>query len=180
MRIASFVSLVTLAACASGGATTGGVPASQTLGVISPSGTISVTMPGADRSLTQSIPFSTNEVWRVLPSVYDSLGIAVQTLDPAKHSIGNEGFSLRRRLKATPLSRYLDCGSTPLGPNADAYDVRLAVITEIRAAEGGTVVTTTLTATARPANYAQDASSCSSRGALEQRIIDAVQARLAR
>jgi hypothetical protein len=121
-----------------------------------------------------------DQVWRALPAAYDSLGISVQTLDPVKHRIGNDGVALRRRLKTTPLSRFIDCGSTQLGPNADDYDVRLAVLTEIHAVEGGTAVTTTLLASARPANYAQDPSSCSSRGVLEQRIIDVVRARLAR
>jgi hypothetical protein len=180
MRIATLASLLILAACASGGGTPGGAPASQTLGVFSPSGMISTTIPGSDRSHTQSLPFSISQVWSVLPAVYDSLGIPVRTLDPATHTIGNDGFALRRRLKSTALSRLIDCGSTPLGPNADDYDVRLSVVTAIRAIDGGTTVTTTLEAAARPANYAQDYSSCSSRGVIEQAIIDAVRVRLAR
>jgi hypothetical protein len=181
MRIATLTSLLILAACASGGGPAGGgAPASQTLGVVSPSGTINMTVPGADRSNTQSVPFTVDAVWHVLPAAYDSLGIPVRTLDQVQHTIGNDGFSVRRRLKSTPLSRFIDCGSTQLGPSADDYDVRLSVLTQLRAVEGKTAVTTTLVAAARPANYAQDYSSCSSRGALEKLIIDAVQARLAR
>src|SRR5215471_12129385 len=137
MRLATLALLPTLAACASGG-TPGGAPASQTLGVIGPSGMVSVAIPGADRSHTQSIPFSMNQVWGVLPAVFDSLGIPVRTLDPVTHTIGNDGLAVRRRLKSTPLSRFIDCGSTQIGPNADDYDVRLAVITEIHTVEGGT------------------------------------------
>jgi hypothetical protein len=137
-------------------------------------------MPGADNTHMQSVPFSVEQVWRVLPGVYDSIGVPVQTLDPVKHAIGNSGFALRRRLKTTPLSRFIDCGNSQLGPNADDYDVRLTLLTEVRTVDGGSRLTTTLEAVARPANYAQEYSRCSSRGALEQRIIDAVQARLAR
>jgi hypothetical protein len=180
MRIAMLASLVSLAACASGGGVGGGAPASQTLGVFSPSGTITMNVPGNDQSHSQSIPFSVDRVWSALPVIYDSLGISVQRLDPTRHTIGNDGFAVRRRLKSTPLSRFLDCGSSQLGPNADDYDVRLAVVTEVHSVEGGTAVTTSVVASAKPANYAQDPSACSSRGLLEQRIIDGVRARLAR
>jgi hypothetical protein len=141
---------------------------------------VTMTVPGADRSHVQSVPFSVDQVWTILPAVYDSLGIPVRTLDAVKRTIGNAGLAVRRRLKSTPLSRFIDCGSTQLGPNADDYDVRLTLLTEVRAVDGGSTVTTTLEAVARPVNYAQEYSACSSRGVLEQRIIDVVQARLAR
>ena len=184
MRPASFalaIALTTVTACASGGtATPSGAPSSQSVGVVGPGGTVSVATAGRNESNVQTLPFTPDAVWRILPAVFDSLGIPVSTLDQVKHTIGNSGFAVRRRLKTTPLSRFIDCGQTQLGPNADDYDVRLTVISEVHPAEGGATVTTTVEASARPVNYAQEYSNCPSRGALEQRIIDALQARLAK
>ena len=120
-----------------------------------------------------TVPYAPDKVWRALPAVYDSLGIPVSTLDPAKRVIGNEAFKVRGRLKSTPLSRYIDCGSsTQIGPNADSYDVVLTLVTNVRPAEGGaTTVNNTFSAVARPANFSQDYSQCSSRSTMETRFL---------
>ena len=184
MRGASFalaIGLTAATACASGG--TGvptGAPSSQSIGIVGPTGTVSMATAGRNEANVQTLPFTPDAVWRILPAVFDSLGIPVSTLDPVKRSIGNTGFAARRRLKNTPLSRFFDCGQTQLGPNADDYDMRLTVISEVHPSEGGTTVTTVVEASARPVNYAQEYSNCPSRGALEQRIIDVLRARLAK
>lgn len=183
MRFASLASCacIALGACASGtGGSAVGAPASQTISVVGPAGGAKVTTPGETSVHVQTLPFAVDQVWRVLPAVFDSLGIPVGTLDGVKHIIGNPGFAVRRRLKNVQLSRYIDCGSSQLGPSADDYEVRLTLITELRSVEGGATVSTSLEAVARPVNYAQDYSRCTSRGTLEQRIVDVVQARLAR
>jgi len=184
MRAASFLSVasIALAACASAGSAgpSGGTPASQTISVVGPSGGASITTPGENTSHVKTLPYSVDQVWRMLPAVYDSIGVPVQTLDAVKRSIGNQSFAVRRRLKNVPLSRFIDCGNSQMGPSADDYDVRLTLFTDVRAGDGGTTVTTTFEAVARPMNYAQEYSRCSSKGTLEQRIIDVLQARLAR
>lgn len=184
MRVASFalvVAVIAVTACASSGtAVPSGAPSSQSVGVVGPTGTIAMGTTDRSESNVQTLPFTPDAVWRILPAIYDSLGIPVATLDPVKRTIGNAGYAVRRRLKTTPLSRFIDCGQTQLGPNADDYDVRLSVISQVRPTEGGTTVTTTVVASARPVNYAQEYSSCPSRGSLEQRIIDALRAHLAK
>lgn len=184
MRFLSFATLasVALGACASGG-TSGsavGAPSTQTIAIVGPAGGAKISTPGEIASNVQTLPFSVDQIWRVLPAVFDSLGIPVQTLDAVKHTIGNAGFAIRHRLKNVPLSRYIDCGTSQLGPSADDYDVRLTLLTDVRRDDGGATLTTSVQAVARPMNYAQEYSSCNSRGLLEQRIIDLLRARLAR
>lgn len=137
-------------------------------------------MPGADVSNARTFAFTVDQVWRALPVVFDSLGIPVQTIDPVRHTIGATGFLARHRLKNVPLSRYIDCGSAQMGPAADDYDVRITLLAEVHPAEGGAAtVTTTLEALAKPANYAQDYSRCSSKGSLEDKLFGFVRTRLA-
>jgi hypothetical protein len=184
MRFVSLAILasVALGACASGGSGGApvGSPSTQTIAVVGPSGGAKISTPGEISSNTQTLPFSVDQVWRALPATFDTLGIPVQALDNVKHTIGNSGFAIRRRLKNVPLSRYIDCGNSQLGPSADDYDVRLTVLTDVKATDGGAVVTTSVQAVARPMNYAQEYSSCNTRGSLEQRIIDVLRGRLAR
>lgn len=181
MRHLPLISLAA-AACASSGATgSAPAPSTQTVEVVGAASSVRLSMPGRDASTAHTLPFSVDQVWRALPAALDSLGIPVETLDPAKRTMGNSSFAARRRLKAVPLSRYVDCGATPMGPNADEYDVRLTVLTAVRPAEGGgATVTTTVQAAARPANYSQAFSDCSSRGVLETRLVELLTAQLQR
>ncbi len=186
MRAMSFVSIasvawIVLGACASAG-TSGapGAPASQTISVIGAGGGAQISTSGENAAHVQTLPFTADQVWRALPAVFDSLGIRVQTLDGAKRTIGISGFAVRHRLKNVPLSRLIDCGTSQMGPSADDYDVRLTVFTDVHAGDGGATVTTSLEALARPINYAQEFSHCSTKGVLEQRIVDLLQARLGR
>ena len=174
--------LLSLAACASSGSGSSPAPASQTVRVVGAGGGASVTMGGGNPANVHTISFAADRVWRALPAVFDSIGIPVATLDPAKRSIGNSGFKIRGRLRGVPLSRYIDCGnSTQIGPNADSYDVNITMLADVRPAESGaSTVTMTLDAVARPANFAQEYSQCSSKGVLETRFIDILNARLQR
>ena len=168
-----------LAACASSSRSPGAsAPVTQTVRVMGAGGG-SVNLAPASTANAVTIAHPVDDVWRVLPSVYDSLAIPVTTRDAASRTIGNEGTRLRRQLGRTPLSRYIDCGNSQIGANADSYDVHLSVVTRLVPADGGaTAVTTTLEAMARPANFPGDFARCHSRNELEQRITDAVRARL--
>ena len=170
LRIAPLPALVLLAACASSGTTpeTAPRPATQTVRV---EGVGSLTLnksPAASSSKT--VPFPIEQVWATMPAVYDSLGIPVTMHDPASHTIANEGLKTRQRLGKTSLSRYLDCGNTQMGPSADSYDVFLTIGTQLRPAESGTLVTTSMEATAKSIQFSQAASQCTSNGELEMRV----------
>jgi hypothetical protein len=179
MRFLPLLSLA-LAACASATAGTSTRPASQTVRVMTGGVTTALTMSGSDAVSVRKVAAASDQVWRLLPGVLDSLGIPVNVLDAEKKTIGNSGFSVRGRLKTVPLSRYIDCGSsTGIGPNADSYQVNLQFVVEVEPGDAGiSSVRTTLQAMAKPVNFAQDYSACSSKGAVESRLVDILSARI--
>lgn len=179
MKTSAVLFAVALAACASSGAT-GGSTAPQTVRVMGAGGA-TITLATTDASHSHTIAFSPDQVFRMIPSVLDSLGIPVTMLEPGKRSVGNPSLKVRQRLKTTPLSRYIDCGtSTQIGANADNYDVNLSIIADVRPGQGNSAeVTFNVEAAARPLNFAQDYAACRSRGLLESRFFETLNGRLA-
>jgi len=174
--------LAAAAGCAS--TQTGSGPAQPQPQTVSVAGTNSTMRVGgvADATGTATLPYTVEQIWRVLPFAFDSLGIPIAAMDPAKRTLGNESFRVRARLKGTPLSRFIDCGtSTQIGPNADNYDVVMVLTAYVHAADpGSATVGTTFSAVAKPANFAQDYAPCNSKGLMESRFIDIVRAKLAK
>lgn len=173
MRRSFLLSLVVLSACATTGAPSGSQPERETVRV-SGAGGGTLTLTSNALASVKTLPFAVDKVWAVLPTAYDSLGIQVSTLLPNDRTIGNEGFKTRQRLGKTSLSRYLSCGDTQMGPSADTYEVTLSIVTKAKpdpeAPTAATTLETTVEATARPLNFSQTPSRCSSRGELEARI----------
>ena len=169
---------LSLSACASSSSTSTARPATQT---ISGGAAGSMTIATTTSSDVVHLAFTPDAVWRIMPSVYDSLGVTVSTMDQARKTIGNANFKVRQKLGKKPLSLYLDCGASQIGPNADSYDVVLNVMSTV-SAEGaqGAVLTTIVEAQSKPVTYNQAYSRCSSKGGIEKRISDLVNARLAR
>jgi hypothetical protein len=162
-----------LAGCASGGAAVQRAPV-QTVQVQGMAGRLTINANNTASMTTISAPVDL--AWRALPGIMDSIALPVSTVNQAQRVIGNEGLKIRQRLGKTSLSRYIDCGQTQIGPNADSYDVFLIVLVQLQAAAGGgTSVTTTVDASARPIAFTQAASTCSSKGTLESRILALLQ-----
>jgi hypothetical protein len=114
---------------------------------------------------------SIDRVWGALSAVYDSLPVPVALLERRNHVIGNEGFKVRRRLGKTALSKYLECGQSQMEPNADEYEITLAVLSRAVASDSQTtIVTTTVKASAKGLQFAGQFSQCTSTGALETRL----------
>jgi hypothetical protein len=138
-------------------------------------------MSSSSSATTNTIAEPLELVWRALPKALDSLGINVTTIDPARFVMGAEGVKVRQRLGKAPLSRYLDCGQTQIGPNADSYDVMLTVMVQLQKnVPGATSVSTTVDATAKPIAYSQSASECSTKGTLEKALLAILQAPIAK
>ena len=149
-------------------------PAQQRVQIVGMAGRLTVN--SNSTASKSSIVAPIEQVWRVLPAVFDSLGVAVSTVDQAQHVIGNDALKVRQRLGKAPLSRYLDCGQTQIGPNADSYDVVLTLLVQLQPnGVGSTTLLSTVEATARPIAYAQSASACASKGALESRLTTLIQ-----
>jgi hypothetical protein len=172
---------LTLAGCASSSSSTGSAPAPAVETIRVPTAT-----PGVTASLTTTtvaniamVPLPLARVWLVMASVFDSLAIPLTTVDPATHTIGNGDLKVRRRLGAESLRTYLNCGNTQGAPNSETFDIRLSVISQLTPdGPGGTTVTTTVQAMARPVSVSGEYIRCSSTGALETRLGDIVAARL--
>ena len=181
MRGITLLSLAALTACASGSSSTGAEP--QTMRIVGSGGLGSGSVGMRSASSTASVSkvaFPLDRAWRALPAVYDSLKIPPTTLDPKTHHFGNEGMKIRQRLGGVQLSKYIDCGQAQIGPSADSYDVFLNVTTTLSAVNAGeTEVATTVDAAAKPLNFGQDYSRCTSKGTLENAIATILASKLA-
>lgn len=122
-----------------------------------------------------------DRVWKALPAVFAVLEVPIERFDAETNTIGNSSLKLYRRLGKVPLTRYLDCGSTQIGPNADSYEVALTVLTKLSrppADTSNTTVVTTVEALARPIQFRGDYVRCTSKGALEARLAEVLKVQL--
>jgi hypothetical protein len=176
MRIAilGLAACVGAVACAPAGTTTAdpSAPRTQTIRADGIGGSLRISQ-NTDASATR-MPRPADDVYRVMHLVYDSLAIPKTWLDPKQLLISSQGFKIRARMGKTMLSKFIDCGRTQIGPNADSYDVFMTVTTKVTP-NGTTESTlgTTVEADARPLSFNQDYARCTSTGQLERRIADA-------
>jgi hypothetical protein len=181
MRGIALLSLMTLAACASGsGSTSAGRP--ETMRVVGGGGltTGGFNMNASSTASVTKVAFPLDVAWRALPSVYDSLKIPPTVLDPKTHRFGNEGLKIRQKLAGVSLSKYIDCGDAQIGPSADSYDIFLNVTTTLAASGAGeTEVSTMVEAAAKPL-IGQDYTRCTTKGLLENTISAILSAKLAK
>ena len=165
------------AACASGSPVPEtGASSQRTIQVPGVAGKLTVV--SSTRANVSKLAYTADEVWKVLPAALDSLGVKSRVIDATERVIGVENFKLRVQLGRTPLSRYLDCGQTQIGPNADSYEVLLTVLAQVHAAETGSSLSMTVAAAAKPIAFRQDYMRCSTKGLLESRLLDAVKKQL--
>jgi hypothetical protein len=175
MRIAITLFLAGLTGCASGsGSTNSGSQQDQTIHVAGSGGGF-LRIRGGDGARSATLPVPLKRAWVALPAVFDSLGLQVSEHDDANHVIGISGMKVHKQLGRTALSKLIDCGNTQGFPSADTYEVQMLVRTQLEAqADGSTVVSTVVEAVGRPMIVAGEYTRCSSSGALEDRIADAL------
>jgi hypothetical protein len=163
------VCLVPALACAGASANPGVAPVEQHVAVPGSGTTLSVVATSGLSSREFAAPL--DKVWKVMPAVFDSLSVPVALLDPKTHAIGNRGFKVRGKLGKVGLARYIDCGTTQIGPNAESYDVTLTLTTTLASTTGGaTAMTIDFEASAKPMAFSQEPFRCSTKGNLEQRV----------
>lgn len=110
-----------------------------------------------------------------LSQIYPDLGIPIGTLVSSAGQIGNTSYRVPgHRLKTMQLSRLLECGQESVtGARADIDEVTIDVLSTVKpAGDTASVVTTFVSATARPLGTSSDPVVCSSNGALERMIND--------
>lgn len=181
MRLFAALSFVLVSACAPSQTPSTPAPESERvrIGGATSSG---LRVTSTTTSRIDTLWTSLDRVWKVLPAVYATLEIPIERFDSESNEIGNSALKLYRRLGKFPLTRYIDCGTTQIGPNADSYEVMLTVLTKVqqsRSDTANTTVATTVEARARPIQFRGDYVRCTSKGALESRLLEVLNVHLA-
>ena len=176
MRSLLTLSILALSACASSQGATERPTTVDNARVIGLSGTTTLSTVLPESPEVANVQAPPDSVWRVLPAVFQTLGIPVTTVDATNRMIGNSSHKVRRKLGPVALSKYLDCGTTQSAPSADTYEVQLSVMSRVspsagpNATPGTTAVMTSVEALAKPVSFAGDNVRCASTGALEARL----------
>lgn len=121
-----------------------------------------------------TFPVAAEQLWNKLPDAYAELGLPVPELDPTNRIVAVQNHTVMRRLKTSPLSVYIDCGSDLTGQLADKNRVRMTVKTWLEPESAtSTVVRTQLDASATSSERS-GWFECTTTGALEERIAHAI------
>ena len=176
-RFSGFLVLF-LAGCAAPALTPGGPERVSTVAVTTGNdGGLEASIRSRAEPRTAVVLVPLDSAWAALPAAYAALGLTdAAVIDQAARQFGAGPTTLPRRLNDTPLSRFVNCGSTRFMPNADSYAVRLQVSTQL-VAEGTAVtsVQTLVEGTARPREMSGNPVQCTSTGELERRIAQQLQ-----
>jgi len=105
-----------------------------------------------------------------IEAAYNELGIEVKFRDNAKGQLGNKRFSKVRELGGVRLSKYIGCGFAETGPVADSYRVTMSLISQVTRIGPASRIDTQLTAYAEDSGSSNGRLSCTTLGALENRV----------
>jgi hypothetical protein len=83
------------------------------------------------------VPASAEEAWPALKAVYEEMKIPMREVSESSRTVRNLRFVVSRRLGGQRLSRYLDCGRSATGPNADSYRLELEIASRVVAVGPG-------------------------------------------
>ena len=117
-----------------------------------------------------TVAVSIGKAWTALAQVYDQLGIKLSVADREGHVIGVLRGMQHRPIAGNQLSRLLECGSGPYGPNAERYTVHLTMLSYISAVNDTlSAIDTRVGGTASP-NGVSATVVCASSGVLEEKV----------
>jgi hypothetical protein len=120
---------------------------------------------------------------RAAPSlVYDAtlkafaqLDIPTGRTDGARGIIGSERFERAHSIVGLPMSRSFNCGESPIGPNADAFRLEIAIVAWVTDAKPGTTIAFAAVADGRdPSGIGRAVKDCASLGTIETKLLEAV------
>ncbi len=128
--------------------------------------------PQPPSTVTTVLPSTVERVWEVLRLVYRQMPIPIQRLTPASHVVGGS-FGVHGRFHGKALSKFVNCGFSVMGANADMYNVQIRVSSNVdTTADGRTQLRTMLSSSA--ASNGGTTVPCSSFGTMEKLIADSV------
>ncbi len=162
------LTLLTGCATASSPATGAGTPGS----IAGPETGAMITMGGDSRAVSIGIAATPEQVWAVLPGIYQELGITTDTRDDALRTLGARGFT-GSRIDGKRSSTFVRCGNQGSGPSSGGmYRTRLTIITRVTATGNGKsdLVTEVGGTATQVEGTSTGPIACASTGELEQRI----------
>jgi hypothetical protein len=111
------------------------------------------------------------KVWKLLPEVYQKLGIEGGVLDKDATMFGTRKFTARS-VEGMRTSEFVRCGNDAAGPSGGMYRTNLSIISSVQGTGSGkTSLSTLIEGFATPAEgTSTDAVRCVSNGRLEKRI----------
>lgn len=77
------------------------------------------------------VPASADEAWPALKTVYQELKIPTPEVSETARTLRNLRFVVSRRLGGQRLSRYLDCGRSASGLNANTHRLELEIASRV-------------------------------------------------
>jgi hypothetical protein len=170
-----------LAACASGGASTSSAPVETTRTVVTSSSptTSDIELVKDTRLAVHRTTATPDKVWATLPAALADLGLSGGPQTGQTRTYLASVASIRRQLNKVPLSRYLECGTTPSGASgADTHLIRLQVTSIVEPDAQGARVRTQVLARATSIEGSAGMIDCSTTGVLEARLGELLEARL--
>lgn len=177
-RLSGIIVLLALAACASTGPNEEG-PDRERVTVSSGLGDqmMDVTLQRDDGTQTLIIDAPRDVVWRALPAVYQEVGLPEPAADQSIWTVAVQNHQAMRRIGRVGMSRILECGRGMTGENADTHRIRLSVRTWLTQVGESTRVSTRVDGVATSVEGRGGSITCSSRGALEESIMDELRSR---
>jgi hypothetical protein len=109
--------------------------------------------------------------WAALAPAYNALSIPIVGYDSTTRTIAGAA-SAYRQFQRSPVSRFVDCGSTLVGPNADTHRVELRIQT--RVVPESDTSSTLSTRVDASGTGSVGAVNCATTGALEKLVNDQV------
>jgi hypothetical protein len=102
----------------------------ETISIESPTSSASVILRRDPSESSVSFALPASRVWAAVPSAYNALPIPIQAIDSLRRYIQGAAPAYRQFLR-TPVSRFVDCGTTLVGPSADTYHLQIAIETRV-------------------------------------------------
>lgn len=178
-RLSGIVVLLAFTACASAAPNE---EAADRERVVVSSGTgaqmMDVTIQRDDNMQSMVVDASRAAVWRVLPAVYEAVGLPEPAGDESIWTVAVQNHTAMRRLGGVGMSRIVECGRGMTGEHADTHRIRLSVRTWLTPVGESTRVSTRVEAVAASVEGRGGTLSCSSRGDLERRILTELRSRV--
>ena len=181
VRLSIVGAAVALAACGAAVTPTARTESTYVPGGGAGGGTAMLSVSGENGTVSVVLGAPLQTVWTVLPTAFDSGSVPLTLIDPKKHMMANEGFKIRQKLGKERLSTYFECGTTQVGPNADSYELYVTVTSYLEPVKGDstrTRMTVAVSGAAKPLQFSQDYSRCTSKTMLERKMVDAVASKL--